>query len=131
MAKNINDVLDSFQNAVLDLVDALKGAAAPVGAGEVDYGWAAAPVGAGEVDYGWDGEPVDGPNQVDDPVVVGDGITDDTQITMRSGDLREVIDAYRHLSRLAREGKIPTQEQRFQLHKHIRAVKHLIRKPRR
>ena len=117
MAKNINDVLDSFQNAVLDLVDALKGAAAPVGAGEVDYGW--------------DGEPVDGPNQVDDPVVVGDGITDDTQITMRSGDLREVIDAYRHLSRLAREGKIPTQEQRFQLHNHIRAVKHLIRKPRR
>ena len=41
-----------------------------------------------------------------------DGIADDTTITMKSGDLRQVIDAYRKLVRFAREGRIPTQEQR-------------------
>ena len=123
MPKNINDALDSFQNSVLDLVDALKGVAAPAGAGEVNW---PADEDAG-YDYGRDDDD-DGPAQVDEPV--GD-INDDTMVTLRSGDLREVIDAYRTLSRLAREGKIPTQDQRFKLHKHIKKVKHLIRKPRR
>lgn len=57
------------------------------------------------------------------------GVNDDTTITMRSGDLREVIDAYRTLSRLAREGRIPTQDQRLKLHRHIKKVKHLVRAP--
>lgn len=57
------------------------------------------------------------------------GIDDDTDITMKSGDLRHVIDAYRKMVRWAREGKIPTQEQRVKLHQSVRKVKHLIRKP--
>jgi hypothetical protein len=60
-----------------------------------------------------------------------DGITDDTEIHMRSGELRKVIDSYRKLSRYAREGRIPTQEQRFKLHQAVKDVKHLIRTPRR
>lgn len=58
-----------------------------------------------------------------------DGIDDATTITMKSGDLRRVIDAYRKLVRFAREGRIPTQEQRFKGHQSVRKVKHLIRKP--
>ena len=68
----------------------------------------------------------------DDPwveVPARNGINDDTVITMKSGDLREVIDAYRKLTRFAREGKIPTQEQRKEGHRAVKAVKHLIRKP--
>lgn len=57
------------------------------------------------------------------------GIDDDTTITMKSGELRKVIDAYRKYVRYAREGHIPAQEERFQLHQSVRAVKHLIRKP--
>ena len=58
-----------------------------------------------------------------------ENIGDDTIITMKSGDLRQVIDAYRKLSRFAREGKIPTQDQRMKGHASVKAVKHLIRKP--
>ena len=68
----------------------------------------------------------------DDPwveVPARNGINDDTVITMKSGDLREVIDAYRRMVRYAREGKIPTQEQRNKLHPFIKKVKHLVRKP--
>ena len=57
------------------------------------------------------------------------GINDDTIITMASGDLRKVIDAYRRLVRLARTGKIPTDKQRVEGHAAVKAVKHLIRKP--
>lgn len=59
------------------------------------------------------------------------GINDDTMIEMRSGDLRKVVDAYRKFVRYAREGKIPTQDERFKWHQAVRDVKHLIRKPRR
>lgn len=58
------------------------------------------------------------------------GVHDETQITLKSGDLRKVVDAYRKLSRLAREGKVANQEQRFEGHRAVKAVKHLIRKPR-
>jgi len=58
-------------------------------------------------------------------------IEDDKIITMKSGDLRRVLDSYRKLVRYAREGKIPTQDQRMEMHKHILNVKHLVRKPRR
>lgn len=57
------------------------------------------------------------------------GIDDDTDITMKSGDLRKVVDAYRYLVRLARTGKIPTGDQRQAGHAAVRKVKHLIRKP--
>ena len=56
-------------------------------------------------------------------------IDDDTIVTMRSGDLRKVLDAYRKLVRFARNGKIPTQDERLKLHQAVRKVKHLVRKP--
>lgn len=56
-------------------------------------------------------------------------LDDDTMIQMRSGDLRKVLNAYRKMTRWAREGKIPTQDERVELHQHIRKVKHLVRKP--
>lgn len=57
------------------------------------------------------------------------GFGDDVVVQIRSGDLRQVVNAYRKLSRMAREGQIPTQDERFELHQHIKKVKHLIRKP--
>lgn len=56
-------------------------------------------------------------------------IDDATTITMKSGDLRQVLNAYRKLTRYAREGRIPTQDERVELHQHIRKVKHLVRMP--
>jgi len=63
--------------------------------------------------------------------VAGDGIDDGTVITMKSGDLRKVVDSYRRFVRYAREGRIPDADERFKLHQSVRAVKHLIRKPHR
>jgi hypothetical protein len=40
-----------------------------------------------------------------------------------------VIDAYRKFNRFAREGKIMDQDERNVLHRHIKKVKHLIRRP--
>lgn len=60
----------------------------------------------------------------------GIDFVDDSAITMKSGDLRKVVDSYRRLVRYAREGRIPAQDERFKLHQAVRAVKHLIRKPR-
>lgn len=77
--------------------------------------------GAGEEPDGYDAEVAQAPARND--------ISDDKIITMRSGDLREVIDAYRRLSRFAREGRIPTQDQRMKGHLSVRKVKHLVRKP--
>lgn len=68
---------------------------------------------------------------VDFPPAERDDLDDDTMVQIRSGDLRHVIDAYRKLVRFAREGYIPTQDERMALHQHIRKVKHLIRKPHR
>jgi hypothetical protein len=65
----------------------------------------------------------------DDAPQMREDIDDDTMVTLRSGDLRKVIDSYRKLVRYARNGKIPTQEERFKLHQSIKRVKHLIRKP--
>ena len=110
MPKNIHDVLERFEGVMADLVDALRDAAhaAPAGAGEVDDG-----------DAFIEDEPAQAQGRIDD----------DTMVTLRSGDLRQVVDAYRTLSRMARTGRIPTQDERFKLHQHIRKVKHLIRKP--
>ena len=106
MPKNIHDVLERFEGVMADLVDALRDtlAEAPAGAGEIEE----EPAMAQAVDR---------------------GINDETMITMRSGDLREVVDAYRTLSRMHRMGRCATQDERFKLHQHIRKVKHLIRKP--
>jgi|KBSMisStandDraft_5_1062788.scaffolds.fasta_scaffold14342_1 hypothetical protein len=60
-----------------------------------------------------------------------DGIDDATEITMKSGDLRKVIDSYRKFTRYAREGRIPTSDERCKWHESVRAVKHLIRQPNR
>lgn len=57
-------------------------------------------------------------------------LDDDTIIKMRSGDLRKVLDAYRKMTRWAREGYIPNQDERVKLHQYIRKVKHLVRRPR-
>ena len=83
-----------------------------------------------------DGEMPEEYVQEDDGNVVNlrdepEDVDDNTVITMKSGDLRRVVDSYRKLSRMAREGKIPTQDERFKLHLNIRAVKHLIRRPQR
>ena len=107
MAKNLNEVLDGFENSMYNLINYLR---------DNDN----APAGDGEVDW-----PDEEPAVQEDP----DDIDDDTMVTLRSGDLRQVVDAYRKLSRLARTGKVPTQEERFELHQHIKKVKHLIRKP--
>jgi hypothetical protein len=56
-------------------------------------------------------------------------ITDETMVTVRSGDLRKVLDAYRKFNRYAREGKIMTQDERNVLHRHVKKVKHLVRRP--
>lgn len=58
------------------------------------------------------------------------GIQDDQDVTLKSGDLRKVVNAYRALSRMHREGRLADQDTRFKLHQHIRKVKHLIRAPR-
>lgn len=104
------DAFEDFTGSLRDLIDGLP-QQGPAGAGE-------------EPDY----EPAVG-RVAERPR--GDEIDDDTVIKMRSGDLRKVIDAYRKLVRYAREGRIPTQDERFALHKSVRAVKHLIRRPRR
>lgn len=62
---------------------------------------------------------------------VRDDTDDEKVITMKSGELRKVINSYRTLTRYAREGRIPDQDTRFKLHQAVRAVKHLIRRPRR
>lgn len=80
----------------------------------------------GQVDYDY------GHDDADDAPVAGaprNDIDDDTMVTLRSGDLRKVIDAYRRFNRYAREGKIMTQDERNVLHRHIKKVKHLIRRP--
>ena len=78
--------------------------------------------GAGEEpDYGYEAEVEQAPARED--------IDDDTIVTMRSGDLRKVLDAYRKLVRYARNGKIPTQDERLKGHQAVRKVKHLVRKP--
>lgn len=100
MPKNIAAVLE-------DLVDALTGA--------IDELREDGPAGAGEAEEG--------------ACAARNGINDDTEITMKSGDLREVVDAYRRLVRFARNGKIPTQAERMKGHAAVKAVKHLIRKP--
>ena len=111
MPKNMDAVL----NALEDLIAALRdqGDNAPAGAGE-DF----------NDDYGPD---VD--DDVQEAPARDNGINDDTEITMRSGDLRKVVDAYRTLSRMHRTGRIATQDERNKLHKAIKAVRHLIRKP--
>lgn len=58
------------------------------------------------------------------------GVQDDQMVTLRSGDLRKVVDAYRKLARYAREGRIADQNVRLGLHPAVKAVKHLIRPPR-
>lgn len=103
------DAFDDFTGSLRDLIEDLP-RQGPAGAGE-------------EPDEPAVGRVAERPR--------GDDIDDDTVIKMRSGDLRKVIDAYRRLTRYAREGKIPTQDERFKLHQSVRAVKHLIRKPHR
>ncbi len=109
MRQNLSDALERFEGVMADLVDALR---------EVADG---APAGAGEIE--------DEPAPVARADAARGNVDDNTMITMRSGDLREVVDAYRTLSRMARTGRIATQDERFKLHQHIRKVKHLIRKP--
>ena len=109
MAKNLNEVLDALENSMYALTNFLR-----------DGG----PAGEGEVDEGYDDAFIEEPN-----AGCGDDLDDDSMVTLRSGDLRQVVDAYRTLSRMARTGKVPTQEERFKLHQHIKKVKHLIRKP--
>ena len=106
MRQNLSDALERFEGVMADFIDALRDnlAEAPAGAGEIEEEQAPAQA-------------------------VDRGVNDETVITMRSGDLREVVDAYRTLSRFARTGRIPTQDERFKLHQHIKKVKHLIRKP--
>ena len=108
MRQNLNEVLERFEGVMADFIDALRDnlAEAPAGAGEIEEEQAPARAEAGR-----------------------GGINDNDMITMRSGDLREVIEAYRTLSRMARTGCIPTQDERFKLHQHIKKVKHLLRKP--
>ena len=107
MRQNLSDVLERFEGVMADFIDALRD--------NLD----AAPAGAGEIEE--EAAPARG---ADDR-----GINDESMVTLRSGDLREVIEAYRTLSRMARTGCIPTQDERFKLHQHIKKVKHLIRKP--
>ena len=114
MPKNMTDVFDAFENATTNLIDGLR---------EIVDNINDAPAGAGE-----DAFIEEAPCQ-EAPAYGGNRIDDDTMVTLRSGDLRQVVDAYRTLSRLARTGKVPTQEERFKLHQHIKKVKHLIRKP--
>jgi hypothetical protein len=78
-------------------------------------------------DAGFGEEPDNYPEDLE-PVARED-IDDDTMVTLRSGDLRKVLDAYRKLTRFAREGRIPTQDERLKLHQYIKKVKHLVRKP--
>jgi hypothetical protein len=93
--------------------------------------------GDGEVDDNWNDAVIDDDDDNDNVVAMApaanrrDGIDDATEITMKSGDLRKVIDSYRKFSRYAREGRIPTQDERFKWHQSVRAVKHLIRQPNR
>lgn len=108
MAKNLDAVLEALEAVASNLSDVAE-ALRDQAAADLE-----APAGAGEVEA---------PEY--------DGIDDDDEITMRSGDLRQVIDAYRKLVRFARNGKIPTQEERMKGHAAVKKVKHLIRKPHR
>lgn len=111
--ERLANAFDGFAGEIRDLVEDM-----PQGAG------VCADLGAGG------GENVDD-GFVDRAVDRGNGIDDETVITMKSGDLRKVVDAYRKLVRYARNGRIPTQDERLKLHQNVKAVKHLIRKPRR
>lgn len=100
----LNEALEQFEDVFSNLIEALR---------EVGEGMVA---GAGE-----EPDAVDAPDD--------NGITDDTEITMRSGDLREVVNAYRKMVRFARNGRIPTQDDRMPGNLAVRKVKHLIRRP--
>jgi hypothetical protein len=84
--------------------------------------------GAGEEPDDWQDRREDNDAEVE-KVPAREDIDDDKIITMRSGDLRKVLDAYRKLVRYARNGKIPTQDERLKLHQAVLKVKHLVRKP--
>jgi hypothetical protein len=86
-------------------------------------------LGDGEEPEGYDYHHDDAANDAAAQAPQPNAITDDTMVTLRSGDLRKVIDAYRKFNRFAREGKIMDQDERNVLHRHIKKVKHLIRRP--
>lgn len=129
----ISDVLDNLASAFEDMADKMREARNNLAYNqqepEVAHG---GQVGEGEEVY--DEEDVDYPAAPQPQLnVVGlderRGIHDDTQVTIKSGDLRRVVNAYRKLVRFARNGIIPGQDERMDGHKAVYAVKHLIRKP--
>ena len=100
MPNKLADIIETLCDALTVAVDELR-EEAPAGAGEAE----------------------------DKVCAARNGVKDDDMVTLRSGDLREVVDAYRKLVRFARNGKIPTQDERMSGHEAVKAVKHLIRKP--
>lgn len=66
----------------------------------------------------------------DRPRYADNGMSDDKDVTLKSGTLRQLVDNYRKMSRYHREGRIMDQQERFKLHAAVKAVKHLIRHPR-
>lgn len=112
--KNFEKALDKLVEGFEGFTEELRGIADDL---PHDCGRA----GDGEEPDGYDAGPRRAPDR--------GGVNDDTIVTLRSGDLREVLNGYRKLVRFAREGRIPTQDQRMKGHHAVRKVKHLVRKP--
>ena len=121
----MKEAMERLADAFVNFADQIRDMAEDVGEQKAGAG------------IGWpkagDGEMPEGVNVV--PLARAeqgrDGVGDDAVVQIRSGDLRQVINAYRKMTRFAREGKIPTQDERVELHQHIRKVKHLVRPPKR
>lgn len=104
-AQKLADVLATFADAVNDVVDQLRDAPA-------DVPQAAQEAAGREVDE-------DAPN-------------DDDIVEVTSGDLWRLVNRARKMIRLAREGKVPSMDQRAPLCRAIKALKAqgVVKKPR-
>lgn len=60
--------------------------------------------------------------EVEDEVDLG-GLTPDSDVTVNIGDLWKVVNGARYMVRMAREGKVPSQDQRNPLNRAIKALK--------
>jgi hypothetical protein len=116
--KGFNEAVERLADNFAQFADQLRDISAAAPQAEVGYG---------EEPYQDD----DDDNVVNLVQNRANDVDDDKVITLRSGELRKVIDAYRKFHRYARTGKIPNQDERYKWGSAVRAVKHLIRQPRR